>query len=50
MLSEISSDNEFAQEDIAYIQKEFNKIVLENGYASLFEFAKLKEFINLITN
>ena len=50
LLNEISSDNEFEQEDISYIQKEFNKIVLENGYTSLFQFTKLKEFINLITN
>ena len=47
-LNEISSDKKFKHEDVAYIEKEFNDIVLENGYASLFNFLKLKEFIRLV--
>ena len=30
------------------VQKEFNNLVLEDGYASLFNFLKIKEFVKLI--
>ena len=30
---------------LIYIEKEFNDLLLKNGYASLFNFIKLKEFI-----
>ena len=48
-LDEISDDKKFKHEDVAYIEREFNAIVLENGYASLFNFIKLKEFVKLVT-
>ena len=32
-------------EDINYIEKEFNDLMLEDGYKSLFHFPKFKEFI-----
>ena len=48
-LNEISAENKFNEEDISYIEKEFNEILLEERYASFFNFDKLKEFIKLIT-
>ena len=47
-LDEISDDEKFKDEDIAYIEREFNDLVLVDGYASLFNFLKLKEFVRLI--
>ena len=35
-------------EDVAYLEREFNDLILEDGYASLFNFLKLKEFLKLI--
>ena len=48
-LDEISDDKKFNDEDVAYFEKEFNNLVLEDGYTSLFNFIKLKEFVRLIT-
>ena len=48
-LSEISDTNNFTEESILYYEKEFNNIILENGYESLFNFGKLKEFIKSTT-
>ena len=48
-LDEISNDKKFKDEDVAYFEREFNDLVLEDGYASLFNFIKLKEFVRLIT-
>jgi len=48
-LDEISNDKKFKDEDVAYFEREFNDLVLENGYASLFNFLKLKEFVRLTT-
>ena len=47
-LNEISNDEKFKNEDVTYIEKEFNKILLEDGYVSLFNYANLREFIQLI--
>ena len=47
-LNEISGEKKFSEEDVSYIEKEFNNIVLENGYESLFDFLKFKEFAQLI--
>ena len=46
---EISSDKKFNKEDINFIEKEFNNIMLEDDYESLFRFPKFKEFIKSIT-
>ena len=35
---------------INYIENEFNNIILEDGYASLFNFRKLKEVIKTISS
>jgi len=48
-LDEISNDKKFNDEDVAYFEREFNDLVLDDGYASLFNFLKLKEFVRLIT-
>ena len=48
-LKEISDDQKMKDEDVAYIEKEFNNLVLEEGYTSLFNFLKLKQFIRLVT-
>ena len=49
-ISEISDDKNFKSENVAYIEKEFNNIVMEEGYVSLFNFNKLKKFIQLVTH
>ena len=41
-------EKKFKNEDVAYIEREFNDLVLEDGYASLFNFLKIKEFVRLI--
>ena len=47
-LNEISTDQKIKDEDILYIENEFNDLLLEEGYASLFNFLKLKEFVRSI--
>ena len=49
-IDEISDGNKFKDDDIEYITKEFNNILLEDGYASFFNFNKFKEFIRLVSN
>ena len=46
--NEISNDTKFSEEDTAYIEKEFNNLLLEDGYTSFLNYLKLKEFIKLI--
>ena len=45
---EISANEKFNGDDVTFIEKEFNEILLEKGYLTLFDFLKLKEFIRLI--
>tara|TARA_Y100000590_G_scaffold386063_1_gene458596 strand:+ start:251 stop:490 length:240 start_codon:yes stop_codon:yes gene_type:complete len=47
---EISNDAKLKEEDINYIEKEFNSIMLEDGYDTLFYFPKFKNFIKTITD
>ena len=47
-IHEISNDKKFENEDTNYIEKEFNNILLENGYESFFDYLKLKKFVKLI--
>ena len=49
-LHEISNDEKFKNEDISYIEKEFNNILLKKDYETLFKYSLLKEFIQSITN
>ena len=46
--SEISSDVELKKEEIEFIQKNFDLILLDNGFVSLFNFIKLRELLNLV--
>ena len=39
-------NSKFKNDDLAFIEKEFNNILLDDGYASLFDFRKFKEFIH----
>jgi hypothetical protein len=47
-LDEINIGENLKKDDIIFYQKEFNQIVLENGYSSLFKFYNLKEFMKTI--
>ena len=49
-IHEISNDKKFNNEDTNYIEKEFNNILLENGYESFFDYLKLKKFVKLIVS
>ena len=46
--NEISKNNKVSEEDLTYIEKEFNDILLEEGYVSFFNFRKLREFFKVI--
>ena len=47
-LYEISSENKFTNEDVNYIEKEFNNFLLDGGYETFFNFLNLKEFVKLM--
>jgi len=47
-LYEISEEKKLTQEDINFIENEFNEIMLEENYNSLFSFPKLKEFVKSV--
>ena len=47
-MSEISTEKKLNDEDVSYIEDEFNNLLLEDGYVSLFDYGKLKEFIKQI--
>ena len=49
-LYEVIGDKKFNKEDIAYVESEFNNIILSNGYESLFDFSNIKEFVKLVTS
>jgi len=46
---EISADEKVTNEDVNFIEKEFNESMFENGFDSLFLFPKFKEFVKTIT-
>ena len=46
---EISDDEKLKNADINYIEKEFNDLMLEEDYVSLFHFPQFKEFVQSIT-
>ena len=37
-----------SNEDVSYIENEFNNLMFEDDYESLFDFSKFKEFIKSI--
>ena len=47
---DISTDKSLNNEDINFIEKEFNDLMLVEGYKYLFNFQKFKEFIKSITS
>ena len=47
---EISGEEKLSIEDINYIEKEFNDIMLEDGYKNLFLFPKLKELVRSVVS
>ena len=47
---EISNEQKFKDEDVSYMEKEFNDILLENGYKTFFDFNKLKDFVKILMN
>ena len=49
-LDEISGNEKIKDEDVIYIEREFNNLLLEDGYVSFFDYLKLKEFIRLVMN
>ena len=49
-LHEISSDEKINNEDVVFIEREFNNIILGEGYESFFNFSNIKEFVKLITS
>ena len=48
-LFELSSKIKFSNEDITYIENEFNDLLLAEGYKSLFDFSNFKKFIRLVS-
>jgi len=46
-LKELNINKKLNEEDIKYYEKELNEIVFKDGYNSLFDFLKLKEFVKL---
>jgi len=45
---ELSSKEKFTNEDITYIENEFNDLLLIDDYKSLFDFSNFKKFIRLV--
>ena len=45
---ELSSKEKFTNEDITYIENEFNDLLLIDDYKSLFDFSNYKKFIRLV--
>jgi hypothetical protein len=48
--NEISNEKKINNDDMTYIEKQFNEILLFDGYSSLFDYPNLKEFVKLIIN
>ena len=47
---EISHNEKLSNNDINYIEEEFNDFMLADGYKNLFRFPKFKEFVKSITS
>tara|TARA_Y100000310_G_scaffold172776_1_gene172910 strand:+ start:1117 stop:2841 length:1725 start_codon:yes stop_codon:yes gene_type:complete len=47
---EISDNEKLSNDDVNFIEKEFNEFVLSDGYKNLFRFPRFKEFVKLITS
>ena len=49
-LYEISGNEKLSNDDINFIEKEFNDLMFEDGFKSLFLFPKFKQFVKSITS
>lgn len=49
-LHEVSNERKAFKEELDYYEKEFNNIFLADGYKTLFNFANLKNFVQLISD
>ena len=47
---EVMGNEKLSDDDITFIEQEFNDFMLEDGFKSLFLFPKFKEFIKSITS
>ena len=47
---EISDNEKLSNNDIDFIEKEFNNLMFEYGFKSLFHFPNFKEFIKSVTS
>ena len=47
---EISENEKLSNDDVNFIEQEFNDFMLTNGFESLFNFTKFKEFVKSITS
>ncbi len=47
---EISDNEKLSNDDVNFIEKEFNDFLLSDGYENLFLFPRFKEFVKLITS
>ena len=47
---EISHSKKLSNDDVNFIEKEFNDFMLADGYKNLFRFPKFKEFLKSITS
>ena len=47
---EITDNEKLSNDDVNFIEKEFNDFMLVDGYNSLFHFSKFKEFVKSITS
>ena len=45
---EIIAENKIKEDDLVYIEKEFNDTLLDEGFESFFDFLKYKEFVKII--
>jgi hypothetical protein len=48
--SEVLNGEKISNENLAFYEKEFNKIFLEDGYKSFFKFENLKKFVKLVSD
>ncbi len=46
---EISNNEKLSNEDVNFIEEEFNEVMLADGFESLFRFPKFKEFVKSVT-
>ena len=47
---EISDDEKLSNDDLNFVEKEFNYFMLEDGYQSLFRFPKFKNFVKSVSS